>query len=49
MVEVILGFFSLEENLFYEGNVLQLWTIVNIVLWERILWDKEEEVATGVL
>ena len=47
MVEIMLGFFSLEGNLCYEGNVLRLRIKASIVFWERRLWEKEEEVKAG--
>ena len=49
MIEVILGFFTLEENPLYEGIVLWLCIIMNIVFWERRLREKEEEVIASVL
>ena len=40
MVEVILGIFSLEGNLFYEGIVLQLCIIANIFLREETVRER---------
>ena len=50
MVEFIFRvLFPYKETLFDEGIVLRLDIIVNIVFWERRLWEKEEEITTSLL